>query len=142
MSTARVILAVLLIAMGAGKLSDLDGYARALAAFALIPPGALPTVAAAWTALELAGGLLLLVGARAGAVAALLSSVGYAVLTTQAYARHLDVRNCTCFGVHLAQRLSWLVLLQDAYMIALSLYVLVAVARRSRRRRPAGSPAR
>ena len=68
-------------------------------------------------------------------------NLAYAALTTQAFARHLSIDNCTCFGVHLRQRLGWFVLAQDAYMIAFSAYVYVA-ARRSTRQSPAGSRAR
>lgn len=142
---ARLILGVVLVAMGAGKLSNLAGYAAALAAFRVIPDAARPLLAIVWAFAELGAGLLLVAGgraARSGAVAALAINVGYAVLTTQAYVRHLAVANCTCFGVHLRQRLSWFVLVQDAYMIALSAWVLAGVSGRSRRRAPAGSPAR
>src|SRR5690242_16707567 len=107
--------------MGAGKLSDVDGYARALAAFSAIPAGALRAVAWTWLAAELVAGALLLAGAWrargrrsalvvAGGMIAFTVNVAYAVLTTQAFVRHLAVENCTCFGVHLAQRLGWFVL--------------------------------
>jgi uncharacterized membrane protein YphA (DoxX/SURF4 family) len=139
---ARRILGLVLVAMGAGKLSDVAGYAQALVAFRVIPSGALHAVAWAWLAAELIAGALLLAGiARAGAALALVINLGYAALTTQAFARHLAIDNCTCFGVHLRQHLGWFVLVQDAYMIAFSVYVYVA-ARRSTRRAPAGSPAR
>ena len=141
---ARRILGLVLVAMGLGKLTDVAGYAHALAAFRVIPDGALAAVAWSWLAAELAAGALLLAGGRAalaGAAGALVINVAYAAMTTQAFARHLSIDNCTCFGVHLRQRLGWLVLAQDAYMVALSVYVAV-VARRSRRRSPAGSPAR
>jgi uncharacterized membrane protein YphA (DoxX/SURF4 family) len=148
MKWARIILGVVLLAMGAGKLSDVHGYAAALAAFRVIPDGALQIVAIAWLCAELAAGALLVAGVRtarvAGAPLALCVNIAYAALTTQAYARGLAVANCTCFGVHLAQRLSWFVLLQDAYMIFLSAWVLraVVVAGRSTLPPPAGSPAR
>lgn len=152
MKSARVILGVVLIAMGAGKLSDVGGYATALAAFDLVPTGVLTAVAIGWLVVELLAGVLLVAGprtARVGAPLAVAVNVAYAVMTTQGYARHLAVGNCTCFGVHLAQRLSWFVLVQDAYMIFLSLWVLRAVLRggraaggRSTPPPPAGSPLR
>ena len=130
--------------MGAGKLADVAGYAQARVAFRVIAEGAVHPVAWAWLSAELVAGALLFAGQRralAGALLAIVINVAYAALTTQAYARHLPVANCTCFGVHLRQRLSWFVLLQDAYMIAFSAYVYVG-ARRSTRPAPAGSPAR
>ena len=139
---ARRILGLVLVAMGVGKLSDPSGYATALLAFRVIPAGAVHSVAWVWLAAELlAGALLLAKKGRAGGMLAIAINVAYAALTTQAYARHLAVDNCTCFGVHLRQRLSWFVLAQDAYMVALSVYVFV-VARRSTRRARAESPAR
>lgn len=144
---ARRILGLLLVAMGAGKLSDVTGYARALAAFRIVPVAAQAVVAWSWLAGELVAGALLLAGgrlARVGAIAAVAINLAYAALTTQAFARHLSIDNCTCFGVHLRQRLSWFVLLQDAYMIALSVWVLVksgdSAARRSTPPPPSGSP--
>jgi hypothetical protein len=139
---ARRILGLVLLAMGAGKLSDVGGYATALMAFRVIPDGAVHAVAWAWLVAELvAGALLLAKKGRAGGLLALVINLAYAALTTQAYARHLAIDNCTCFGVHLRQRLGWFVLAQDAYMIAFSAYVFV-VARRSTPRRRAESPAR
>ena len=139
---ARRILGVVLLAMGAGKLSDVGGYAAALVAFRVIPVAALHAVAWLWLVAELVAGALLVAGkGRAGGALALVINVAYAALTTQAFARHLAVDNCTCFGVHLRQRLGWLVLAQDAYMVALSAYVFVG-ARRSRRRPGAESTAR
>lgn len=147
---ARRILGLLLLAMGLGKLSDVAGYAHALAAFRVIPVAALAAVAWAWLAAELASGALLLAGERAlaggraaiaGAVGAIVINLAYAAMTTQAFVRHLSIDNCTCFGVHLRQRLSWFVLAQDAYMIAFSAYVYVA-ATRATRTAPAGSRSR
>ena len=147
---ARRILGLLLLAMGLGKLSDVAGYAHALAAFRVIPVAALAAVAWAWLAAELASGALLLAGERAlaggraaiaGAIGAIVINLAYAAMTTQAFVRHLSIDNCTCFGVHLRQRLGWLVLAQDGYMVAFSVYVAVA-ALRSRRRSPAGSRSR
>jgi uncharacterized membrane protein YphA (DoxX/SURF4 family) len=139
---ARRILGLVLLAMGVGKLSDAGGYATALMAFRVIPGGAVHAVAWSWLVAELVAGVLLLAGkGRAGGALALVINVAYAALTTQAYARHLAIDNCTCFGVHLRQRLSWFVLAQDAYMIAFSAYVFV-VARRSTPRPKAESPAR
>jgi hypothetical protein len=145
---ARRILGLLLVAMGIGKLADVAGYAHALAAFRVIPVAALAAVAWAWLAAELASGALLLAGERAlaggrvaiaGAFGAIVINLAYAAMTTQAFVRHLSIDNCTCFGVHLRQRLGWFVLLQDAYMIAFSVYVAVG-AMRSTRPPPSGSP--
>ena len=44
-------------------------------------------------------------------------TAAYLLMTGQAYVRGLEIENCTCFGVYLAQRLSGFVLVQDIYMI-------------------------
>ncbi|HEX6837019.1 MAG TPA: MauE/DoxX family redox-associated membrane protein [Polyangia bacterium] len=61
---ARRILGLLLVAMGIGKLTDVAGYAHALAAFRVIPVAALPAVAWIWPCAELVAGALLLAGGR------------------------------------------------------------------------------
>ena len=54
--------------MGLGKLSDLRGYAAALAAFDVVPDGARGVAAVMWTAAELGAGALLLLGGRGARV--------------------------------------------------------------------------
>src|SRR5260221_13276304 len=85
MRWARLLLGVVLLAMGAGKLADIGGYAAALSAFRFIPDGALHAVAIVWLCAELAAGGLLVAGvgvARIGAPLALAINCAYALLTT------------------------------------------------------------
>jgi pyruvate/2-oxoglutarate dehydrogenase complex dihydrolipoamide dehydrogenase (E3) component len=115
------------LAQGTGKALDVGGYRAALEGFQFVPERAIAAVSALWLSLELAAGLaLVLAGLQrrptralgmSGPLLALGVSVAYAVLDLQGYARGLSVDNCTCFGVYLAQRLSWFVLLQEAYVI-------------------------
>jgi hypothetical protein len=127
------------LAQGAGKALDVDGYRSALDAFRFVPESAIGITSTAWLGLEIAAGVALMVaGLRRRparglgvwpALAALAISMGYAVLDLQGYARGLRVENCTCFGVYLAQRLSWFVLLQEAYVI----WMMQSLARKAAR---------
>ncbi len=126
----RGVLAVLLLAQGIGKLLDPPAYIRALRAFDVVPHWLAWPLGGAWLFAELGFGALLLVAlsrarmavpAHAGAV---LLSTAYLLLTGHAYARGLDVRNCTCFGGFLAQRLSVFVVAQDAYVLIWTVWLL------------------
>lgn len=124
---ARRILAVLLLAMAAGQLSDLMGFVDAVAGYQLGGRGV--TWAFALTVLvaeTLSGAGLLLrsgSGRQVGASLAVVVAAGWTVLGVQAFARGLVLDNCGCFGVHLAQPLRWWVLVEDVEFIALAWWV-------------------
>lgn len=124
---ARRILAILLLAMAAGQLSDLTGFIDALEAYELggrTPAWALAIPIVVAEAVSGAG--LLRRGGTARRVApavAVAVAVGWTILGAQAFARGLALDNCGCFGVHLAQPLRWWVLLEDAELIALAWWV-------------------
>jgi hypothetical protein len=128
-----LILGLVVLAEGLGKLLEPRGYVAALAAFRALPPSLEWPVGVTWMAVELGSGLGLLVAGLArhppratvlAASGALLASLAYAALTFSAYGRGLEVANCTCFGVYLKQRLSPFVLFQDVYMIGFCGWVL------------------
>lgn len=122
-SPARILLAVLLVAMAVGQLSDVGAFARILGTYRVLP-GDLTTLAA-WVliATEALAGVALLRGAGGGATLATAVAVIWTVLGTQAFVRGLPIANCGCFGVHLGQELRWWVLLEDAEFIALAAWV-------------------
>ena len=121
------LLGFLFFAQGLGKLLNPFGYVAALSPFDALPSAAIWPVGIAWLSAELLAGMGLIVAglashpprlpSKTAAVLGLVITLAYAIMTTQAFARGLEITNCTCFGVYLAQRLSWFVLLQDAYMI-------------------------
>ena len=121
--SARTVLAVLLLAMAAGQLSDVGGFARILATYRVFPSGLLTPVAWMVAGVEAMAGVLLLGARRCGGWWALLVAVAWAALGLQAFARGLPVHNCGCFGVHLGQPLRWWVLLEDAEFVALAAWV-------------------
>ena len=124
---ARRILAILLLAMAAGQLSDLTGFVDALEAYELggrTPAWALaiPIVlaeAVSGVGLIRRGGTV----RRVAPAVAVAVAVGWTILGAQAFARGLALDNCGCFGVHLAQPLRWWVLLEDAEFVALAWWV-------------------
>jgi uncharacterized membrane protein YphA (DoxX/SURF4 family) len=96
---ARVALAVVWLIAGGSKLGDLAGSGRAVAAFRLMPVEAARIVGAALPFVELALGVLLLLGLAtrlAAAVTAALFAV-YIVGIAAAWARGLSI-DCGCFG--------------------------------------------
>jgi hypothetical protein len=126
---ARSLLAVLLVAMAAGQLSDVAGFARILATYRVLPGDV--TTLAAWIviATEALAGVALLRGAGHGATLATAVAVTWTLLGAQAFVRGLPIDNCGCFGVHLGQPLRWWVLLEDAEFIALAAWVRRAAQR-------------
>ncbi len=124
---ARRILAVLLLAMTAGQLSDISGFVDALAVYEVGGRPASWVLAISIVAAEAMSGVgLLRRGGTLRRVApgvAVVVAVAWTILGVQAFARGLVLDNCGCFGVHLAQPLRWWVLLEDAEFIALAWWV-------------------
>lgn len=125
-------LGIVFLAQGLGKAVDPTGYMAALdkfhsgahAGFFAVP---LAAVALTWTVLEVACGVAMLHGglARApsknvtlaGIVLALGLSFAYLSLDVGALARGLPIDNCTCFGAYLPQKLGWLAMATELYVI-------------------------
>jgi len=100
----------------------------------------LPALAAALIAGEPVAGVWFLARPRSLALAPVCVytavSVVWAALVVQAFARGVDVTNCGCFGVHLSQRLSWFVLVQDGLLLMYAV-LLIGAAQPGLRTRPA-----
>jgi hypothetical protein len=124
---ARRILAVLLLAMAAGQLSDLIGFVDALEAYELGRRTTAWTLAISAVLAEAVSGVGLIrrdgSARRIAPAVAVAVAVGWTILGTQAFVRGLALENCGCFGVHLAQPLRWWVLLEDAEFVALAWWV-------------------
>lgn len=128
---ARGLLAVLLLAMAAGQLSDVAGFARVLDGYRVLPHGSLSPAAWGLAATEAMAGVALLRHRRGGSRLALAVAVVWSAFALPAFARGLALDNCGCFGVHFGQPLRWWVLLEDAEFVALAAWV-----RRAERRTP------
>lgn len=122
-SIPAIILGLVLVAMAAGQLSDMDGFADLLVAYRLVPEPLLAPLAWAVVGSEALAGLALLFGRRFGATLALVVALWWSVLAGQAFARGIAIENCGCFGVHLGQPLRWWVLAQDASFVASAVFV-------------------
>ncbi|MFG3309523.1 MauE/DoxX family redox-associated membrane protein [Streptomyces wuyuanensis] len=136
----RIVLGTVYTAMGVAQLASFGRMPRILSAYGLVTGGAATVLAVALIAGELVCGIWFLARPRSKALAPvwvyMAVSVVWTVLAVQAYARGLTVANCGCFGIYLAQRLSWFVLLQDALTL-----LYAAVLLRSARTAPAPSHA-
>ena len=135
----RIILGGLYAAMAAGQLLSWPRMPGILGAYHTVPAPALPVLAGALIAAELVAGVWLLTRPRSRSLTPMwvytAVTVVWAVLGLQAQMRGLPVANCGCFGVYLAQRLSWFVLAQDALLLGYAA-LMVRAARRGRARAP------
>ncbi|CAM3341893.1 MauE/DoxX family redox-associated membrane protein [Kibdelosporangium persicum] len=98
-TVARLGLAAVWIVSGAIKAADLNQAYIAVQAYDLLPKGSVSLVAAAVPFLELALGVLLVVGlgTRLVAVLSVVVLIGFIIAISQAWARGLTI-DCGCFG--------------------------------------------
>lgn len=113
--------------MGAMGLLQLAGWSVFVNAVESYQAGG-RTLALVLGALLIGGELLaafgLLTDRRFGATAALAVMVLWSALGVQAFARGLALENCGCFGAFWRQELRWWVLLEDAYLLGLSAWLV------------------
>ena len=133
MPIARLVFAILLLAMAAGQMLSLPVFVRAIETYRVAGPAASALLSAALIVSEAASGVGLITRWRRARVGAAWMGLGvamaWAALAIQAFVRSLVIPNCGCFGRYLAQRLSSWVLVQDGYFI-----LLASLALRSARR--------
>ncbi|PCG85377.1 hypothetical protein CIB93_14520 [Streptomyces sp. WZ.A104] len=142
----RVALGAVYTAMAVGQMASLGHMPRILSSYGLVTGGAATVLAVALIAGEAVCGAWFLVRPRSKALAPVWVYTGVSLVWTglavQAYARGLTVANCGCFGIHLTQRLSWIVLLQDALALlyaAVLIHSALVVRRRVEPLRPPGA---
>lgn len=130
----RIVLGMVYTAMAVGQLASFGHMPGILAAYGLVDGAAATALAVALIAGELVAGVWFLARPRSKALAPVWVytgvSVVWSLLAAQAYARGLAVANCGCFGIYLTQRLSWIVLVQDALTLIYAM-VLVRAARKA-----------
>lgn len=122
---ARGALALLVAAMAAGQLGNVEGFADILRGYDVFGTAA-GALAVLIPLAEVAAAAALLVGPRLGGPLGLAVAVFWTALGAQAFARGLTIENCGCFGVYLGQGLRWWVLLQDVYFLVLAWYAAAA----------------
>lgn len=139
----RLILGVVYVAMAVGQLASWASMPGILGAYDAVPAPALPVLAGGLVVAELVCGVWFAARPRSSALAPVwvytAVSLVWAGLGVQAYARGLVVANCGCFGVYLAQRLSWFVLAQDALLLVYA-GLLIRGGLAARRRGVADAP--
>lgn len=129
----RVALGALFIYAGIGKLRDVSSFIDEIANYRLVPVLA-PLLGNTLPTIEIVAGLALVVARPAWRhAAALLVAVLMTVFTiavASAWLRGIDVR-CGCFGTG-GGPIGPLTVARDAALLGVSLFVLVASARRAR----------
>jgi len=132
---ARVVTGGAWVVAGALKLPDPAGSVRAVRAYELLPEAVVPTVGYLLPALEVAVGVLLVLGllTRAAAVASSLMFVAFVVGIASAWARGLQI-DCGCFGgggfeAGAAEDYPWEIA-RDVGLLLLSLWLVVRPASR------------
>ena len=116
----------ILVATGIGKAMDMDGFARVLATYDLLPTLGNTLTAYSLPFLELATGLGLLTRIRfrtAAWSAVLLHLIWLAIVLITLW-RGLVLDNCGCFGVFWARPLTGQTVVEDTVLLAFSLLVL------------------
>jgi uncharacterized membrane protein YphA (DoxX/SURF4 family) len=131
LAVVRVLLGVVFIYVSYDKLLHPHHFAQAVGNYRLLPPLYAMLAAHALPAMELACGLLLVMGLAVPGASLLVSSliVAFMVAISQAIWRGLDI-DCGCFSAA-AERVGLPVLLRDAALLAMSLFVLIASLRRT-----------
>lgn len=136
----RIVLGAVYTAMALGQLASFRHMPAILSAYGLAGGAAAAMLASALIVGELVCGIWFLARPRSKGLAPVwvytAVSVVWTVLAVQAYARGLTVSNCGCFGIYLAQRLSWFVLFQDGLTLLYAGWLLRA-ARAAAAREPA-----
>lgn len=114
-----------------------------LGAYQAVPAAGLPWLAGKLIAGEAVCGVWLLTRPRSRTLTPVwiytTVTAAWAALGLQAQLRGLPVGNCGCFGVYLAQRLSWFTLAQDALPLGYAV-LMIRAARRARIGRPLPEP--
>lgn len=119
----RVLVGALLIATGVAKVLDIPGFAEVLSHYQLFEGMAIYTlIAYILPVIELAIGFSLVLRwhERFGALAAIALHLGFIAILTLTLLRGIPISNCGCFGVFLARPLTWVTILEDIVMLALS----------------------
>jgi len=128
----RILIGLILVTTGIGKLLDVAGFARVLGTYRAFPESLLLPIAIAASVAELLLGIWLFSGRRpfAAALWALAAHLAYAGWSAAAILRGLKLSNCGCFWVFLPRPLGWSTVVEDL-VVAVFCGVLVALSPRA-----------
>jgi Methylamine utilisation protein MauE len=133
-SIGGVLLGVILLATGIGKLLDVAGFIDVLRTYSLIPEWGLSATAVSLIVVELriAERLLIGRGARQAALESVLLHLVFILVLVRTLWLGIPVPNCGCFGVFLARELTWWTVVEDGMMLLLSWRVWIRGALREK----------
>ena len=118
---------------------NIASFAQQVESYKLISPEASQTVARTLPFMEIALGLLLLIGWRlriwATAITAIM--VGFLTVVTRAYLLHMDI-NCGCFGT--PEKLTAMTIVRDGALVALALLMTIFAFIEARQPHPWSGP--
>jgi hypothetical protein len=122
----HVFFALLMLVSAGGKLLDMPGFYQVVQTYQMLPGLLIPAASWALTLFELALGFMLLFSSSAVVAAVLLVPLHlfYLAGLGQALFRGLALKNCGCFGVFWARPLTPYSLLEDVFLLCLTLYLL------------------
>lgn len=119
--------------------TNLTTFAQQVESYKLISPEASQLVAHTLPFVEIALGLLLLIGWRlriwATAITAIM--VGFLTVVTRAYLLHMDI-NCGCFGT--PEKLTGMTIVRDGALVVLALLMTVFAFMEAREPHPWSAP--
>lgn len=123
---ARLLLLSVFAVTALAKLLDIQGFANVLGGYRLFPPSLLAPIGLALALAELAVaiGLTRRATSRPAALAALVISLGFAVLLMFTLWRGIALANCGCFGVYFARPLQPWTPAEDLVLAGLALLAL------------------
>ena len=124
---SRLALAVLFVLAGLAKLLNLAAFTRAVANYRLLPTAAVRPVATALPGLELATGLLLLLGLGTRPVAATLALMllGFALAVSVNLLRGRRI-DCGCFTGPGPRRITWATVARNLGLAAVAAWLALA----------------
>jgi putative oxidoreductase len=133
LSVLRIALGAVFLYAGAIKISDPQAFAGNIAAYKLLPYFADYLTAAILPWLEVFSGLLLIVGlrVRAAAAMAIILNVVFMAALAAAMVRGLDI-DCGCFKQGGSKTPAWLALARDAVLLSVALIVFRSAGRNFR----------
>ncbi len=123
----RLFVGLILLSTGIGKLLDIPGFVLVLDAYQLTPLWMTTLLAYSLPFIEFFTGLNLLVSERSihGVLVAVILHVLMLTAVTVTYLREIPVENCGCFGVFLARPLSFQTIVEDVFMLVISIIALI-----------------
>lgn len=129
---ARYFLGLNLLATAVGKLLDIQGFAEVIESFQIFSGPITAPMGLALSLVELGLAIWLLSGKNlklAGLASTLLHSI-FVVWLLIAMARGLDIQNCGCYGVFFARPLTIKTILEDLFMLGVSLTLYFSVKKK------------